>query len=272
MNLTPTPEIKIELRNVSMAYGSYVVLRGVNVRVKRGEVFVIMGASGGGKTTLLKAMIGLKEPVEGAVLYDGVNFWDATQAEQRRMLRRCGVLFQGGALWSSMTLAENVSLPLEEYTDLGATEVNEIVRLKLALVGLTGFEDYYPSELSGGMRQRAGLARAMALDPEILFFDEPSAGLDPISSRRLDDLILELRDSLGATIVVVTHELPSIFAISDHAIFVDSIARGIHAEGNPRDLLEHSDDPYLREFLTRGASGRGRPSEAARIPTSEFST
>ena len=164
-----------------------------------------------------------------------------------------------------MTLGENVALPLEEYTDLTAEERTEIVRLKLSLVGLAGFEDYYPSELSGGMRQRAGLARAMALDPEILFFDEPSAGLDPISSRRLDELILELRDSLGATIVVVTHELPSIFAIGDHAIFVDANTRSVRAEGHPRELLKQSDDSYLHEFLTRGGETRPRPA-GPRLP------
>jgi phospholipid/cholesterol/gamma-HCH transport system ATP-binding protein len=256
MSSTPVPEIQIEIRDLTMAYGSYMVLRGVNVKVKRGEVFIIMGVSGGGKTTLLKAMIGLKPPSAGEILYAGKNFWAASEAEQQAMLCRFGVLYQGGALWSSMTLGENVALPLEEYTDLAAAEINDIVRLKLSLVGLAGFGDYYPSELSGGMRQRAGLARAMALDPEILFFDEPSAGLDPVSSRRLDDLILELRDSLGATIVVVTHELPSIFAIGDHAIFVDSNTRTVRAEGNPRELLKHSDDPYLKEFLTRGEGGR----------------
>lgn len=252
----PSSDIKIELRNVTMAYGSYVVLRDVNARVKRGEVFIIMGVSGGGKTTLLKAMIGLKRPAGGGIFYNGKSYWDAGEEEQRAMLRRFGVLFQGGALWSSMTLAENIALPLQEYTDLKPAEINEIVRLKLSLVGLAGFGDLYPSELSGGMRQRAGLARAMALDPEILFFDEPSTSLDPLSSRRLDDLILELRDSLGATIVVVTHELPSIFAIGDHAIFVDANTRAVRAEGSPRELLERADDPYLREFLTRGRAMR----------------
>lgn len=256
MSNVPGSDIKIELRDVTMSYGSYVVLRGVNAKVKRGEVFIIMGVSGGGKTTLLKAMIGLKPPTHGKILYGEKSFWDASETEQRGIQRRFGVLFQGGALWSSMTLAENVALPLEEYTDLSAADIDEIVRLKLALVGLAGFGDFYPSELSGGMRQRAGLARAMALDPEILFFDEPSTSLDPISSRRLDDLILELRDSLGATIVVVTHELPSIFAIGDHAIFVDSNTRSVRAEGNPRELLKRSDDPYLREFLTRGEAAR----------------
>lgn len=256
MSTASASDIKIEIRGVTMAYGSYVVLRGVNAKVKRGEVFIIMGVSGGGKTTLLKAMIGLKPPAQGKILFGEQSFWDASEAEQRVIQRRFGVLFQGGALWSSMTLAENVALPLEEYTDLKASEIEEIVRLKLALVGLAGFGDFYPSELSGGMRQRAGLARAMALDPEILFFDEPSTSLDPVSSRRLDDLILELRDSLGATIVVVTHELPSIFAIGDHAIFVDSNTRSVRAEGNPRELLKSSDDPYLREFLTRGGDAR----------------
>jgi phospholipid/cholesterol/gamma-HCH transport system ATP-binding protein len=253
MSNAPSSETKIEIRDVTMAYGSYVVLRDVNASIKRGEVFIIMGVSGGGKTTLLKAMVGLKEPAAGEILYDGKSFWRSDESRQRAFLRRFGVLFQGGALWSSMTLAENVALPLEEYTDLSPEERQEVVHLKLSLVGLAGFEDFYPSELSGGMRQRAGLARAMALDPEILFFDEPSTSLDPISSRRLDDLILELRDSLGATIVVVTHELPSIFAIADNAIFVDSHTRAVRAHGNPRELLKTSDDPYLREFLTRGA-------------------
>jgi phospholipid/cholesterol/gamma-HCH transport system ATP-binding protein len=233
-------------------------LKEVTAKIKRGYVFIIMGVSGGGKTTLLKGMVGLKEPAAGDVLYDGKSFWHSDESERRRILRRFGVLFQGGALWSSMTLGENVALPLEEYTDLEPKERKEIVRLKLSLVGLAGFEDFYPSELSGGMRQRAGLARAMALDPEILFFDEPSTSLDPVSSRNLDDLILELRDSLGATIVVVTHDLPSIFAIGDHAIFVDSNTRSVRAEGHPKDLLQRSDDPYLREFLTRGGDTRSR--------------
>ena len=245
-------ETKIELRGVSMAYGDYVVLRDINATVRRGEVFIIMGGSGGGKSTLLKAMIGLKAPARGEVLYEGKSFWKAGEQERQAMLRNFGILFQSGALWSSMTLAENVALPLGEHTDLPAAEIAEIARLKLALVGLAGFEEFHPSEISGGMRKRAALARAMALDPEYLFFDEPSAGLDPISSRRLDDLILQLRDSLGATIVVVTHELASIFAIGDRAIFVDAETKTVRAEGNPKELLRASEDPYLREFLTRG--------------------
>lgn len=269
MNNESTKDVKIELRNVTMAYGSYTVLRGVNAKVRRGEVFIIMGVSGGGKTTLLKSMIGLKPPTEGEILFDGRSYWTSNETEQQKMLRKIGVLFQGGALWSSMTLGDNIALPLEEFTDLNAAEIYDIVRLKLSLVGLAGFEDFYPSELSGGMRQRAGLARAMALDPEILFFDEPSTSLDPVSSRRLDNLILELRDSLGATIVVVTHELPSIFAIGDHAIFVDSNTRSVRAEGDPRDLLKRSDDPYLHEFLTRGGTSSGVESKGELLSTAE---
>jgi phospholipid/cholesterol/gamma-HCH transport system ATP-binding protein len=250
---------KIEIRDLTMAYGSFVVIRDINAKIRSGEVFVIMGGSGSGKSTLLKHMVGLKEPAKGDILYDGESFWHSSDAERQAILRRCGVLFQSGALWSSMTLEENVGLPLGEYTDLSAKEISKIVRLKLSLVGLKGFEDYYPSEISGGMRKRAGLARAMALDPEILFFDEPSAGLDPISSRRLDDLILELRDSLGSTIVVVSHELQSIFAIGDDSIFLDATTRTMRAQGNPRDLLKNSNDPLLREFLTRGEEATAKP-------------
>jgi phospholipid/cholesterol/gamma-HCH transport system ATP-binding protein len=182
---------------------------------------------------------------------------------RRGQLHKCGVLFQNGALWSSMTLAENVGLPLTEYTDWSPAEVEEVARLKLALVGLNGFENYYPAEISGGMRTRAGLARAMALDPEILFFDEPSAGLDPITSRNLDELILELRDGLGATVVVVTHELASIFTIADDSIFLDAETKTIRAQGNPKELLKHSPDAKLRAFLTRGESS----AQAAARPT-----
>src|SRR6266850_2189513 len=247
-----TEHIKIEIRDFTMAYGSFVVMRDINAKIRAGEVFVIMGPSGCGKSTLLKHMVGLKEPARGDILYDGKSFWHSSDAERQATLRRFGVLFQSGALWSSMTLEENVSLPLGEFTRLSPKEIAEIVRLKLSLVGLKGFEDYYPSEISGGMRKRAGLARAMALDPEILFFDEPSAGLDPISSRRLDDLILELRDSLGSTIVVVSHELQSILTIADNSIFLDATTRTMRAHGNPSELLKNSTDPVVREFLTRG--------------------
>jgi phospholipid/cholesterol/gamma-HCH transport system ATP-binding protein len=245
-------QTKIEIQNLTMAYGSYVVMRDINAQVKRGSVFIIMGNSGSGKSTLLRHMLGLQRPANGDVIYDGNSFWSMDDEARGVQLRKYGVLFQSGALWSSMTLAENVALPLIEYTDWSASDREDIVRLKLALVGLSGFEDYYPSDISGGMRKRAGLARAMALDPEILFFDEPSAGLDPITSRNLDQLILELRDGLGATIVVVTHELASIFTIGDDSIFLDGDSRTMRAQGNPRELLEHSTDTKLRAFLTRG--------------------
>ncbi len=245
-------DIKIEIRDLTMAYGSFVVMRDINAKVRRGEVFVIMGGSGCGKSTLLRQMIGLKEPAQGDVFYDGVPFWKSDEKVRQEKLRTFGVLFQGGALWSSMTLAENIGLALGEYTEFSPAEIRDIARLKLALVGLKGFEDYYPAEISGGMCKRAGLARALALDPDVLFFDEPSAGLDPISSRNLDELILQLRDSLGATFVVVTHELASIFTIADNSVFLDANTRTMRAQGNPRELLKNSTDPAVREFLTRG--------------------
>jgi phospholipid/cholesterol/gamma-HCH transport system ATP-binding protein len=255
MSAAETGSKHIEVRNLTMAYGPFVVMRDLNFAIKRGEVMVIMGGSGCGKSTLMKHLIGLKEPAEGDILYEDESFVRASEKEQQARLRTFGVLYQGGALWSSMTLAENVALPLEEYTKLSSREIDELVTYKLSLVGLKGFEGYYPSEISGGMRKRAGLARAMALDPEILFFDEPSAGLDPISSRRLDDLILQLRESLGTTVVVVTHELQSIFAIADNAIFLDVDERTMSAFGNPHDLLEHPPNVSVHRFLTRSGDG-----------------
>lgn len=245
--------VHIEVKGLQMAYGSFVVMRDLNFRIKRGEVMVIMGGSGCGKSTLLKHLIGLLEPAKGDILYDGDSFVQASYHEKQRKLRTFGVLYQGGALWSSMTLAENVALPLEEYTRLSDREIAEIVSYKLSLVGLSGFEEYYPAEISGGMRKRAGLARAMALDPDILFFDEPSAGLDPISSRRLDDLILQLSESLGTTIVVVTHELQSIFAIADNAIFLDVQHRTMTAFGNPNDLRDNPPNKNVYRFLMRSS-------------------
>jgi phospholipid/cholesterol/gamma-HCH transport system ATP-binding protein len=235
-----------------MAYGSFVIQQNLDFFIKRGEIFIIMGGSGCGKSTLMRHMLGLIKPASGDILFDGQDFWKLDREKREQMLRRMGVLYQSGALWSSMTLAENVGLVLEEYTDFKKLEIREIVSYKLALVGLAGFEEFYPSEISGGMRKRAGLARAMALDPEILFFDEPSAGLDPISSHRLDDLILELRDSLGATIVVVTHELASIFAIADNSVFLDPETKTMIATGHPKKLLAESSDPKVQEFLKRG--------------------
>lgn len=236
-----------------MAYGSFVLMRDLNFTVRRSDIFIIMGGSGCGKSTLLRILIGLKEPATGEIFYGDVNFTNAEPAQRERLLRRFGVLYQGGALWSSMTLAENVGLPLAEFTDLTPAQIREIASLKLAFVGLKGFEDYYPNQISGGMQKRAGLARAIALDPEIVFLDEPSAGLDPISSRLLDDLILELRASLGATIVVVSHELASIFAIGNNSIFLDAESRTMIASGNPKDLLANSTNPIVHRFLTRGA-------------------
>jgi phospholipid/cholesterol/gamma-HCH transport system ATP-binding protein len=235
-----------------MAYGSFVLMRDLNFAINHGDVFIIMGGSGCGKSTLLRHLIGLNEPAHGEIFYAGENFTAADSGKRQEIVRRMGVLFQSGALWSSMTLAENVGLPLGEYTDLTPQEIRNVASLKLALVGLKGFEDYYPSQISGGMQKRAGLARAMALDPEILFFDEPSAGLDPISSRLLDELILELRDSLGATVVVVTHELASIFTIGNNSVFLDTETRTMIAGGDPKKLLAECRTPVVRRFLTRG--------------------
>jgi phospholipid/cholesterol/gamma-HCH transport system ATP-binding protein len=246
------PKAHITVRDLTMAYGSFVLMRDLTFTVNRGDIFIIMGGSGCGKSTLMKIMVGLKAPAKGQVLYDGVSFWEEDPMERDRIMRRVGILYQNGALWSSMTLAENVSLPLEQYTDLSPSEIREVVSLKFALVGLAGFEEFYPSEISGGMRKRAGLARAMALDPEILFFDEPSAGLDPVSAHLLDELILELRKSLGATVVVVTHELASIFAVGNNSVFLDPETRAMIASGDPNRLLAESHDPKVRNFLTRG--------------------
>jgi phospholipid/cholesterol/gamma-HCH transport system ATP-binding protein len=249
---TSASDIKIEIRDLTMAFGSFVVMRNISAQIKRAEIFIIMGGSGCGKSTLLRNMIGLIEPTEGEIFYEKANFTRSDAEERRSFFRRFGVLYQSGGLWSSMTLAENVALPLQEYTDLSPVEIGEIASLKLALVGLNGFEDYYPSQISGGMQKRLGLARAIALDPEVLFFDEPSAGLDPISSRRLDDLILELRDSMGATVVAVTHELPSIFAIGNNSIFLDAESKTAIASGDPKELLAHCQNARVRQFLTRG--------------------
>jgi phospholipid/cholesterol/gamma-HCH transport system ATP-binding protein len=247
----------IEVRDLTVAYGERIIQQHLTFTVGRGDIFVIMGGSGCGKSTLLRSLVGLLEPAHGEVVYDGVSFWGAAPAERARLQRRFGILYQGGALWSSMTLAENVALPLEAYTTLSASEIRALVSFKLALVGLGGFEEYYPAALSGGMRKRAGLARAMALDPDILFFDEPSSGLDPVTARQLDDLILELRDSLGATVVVVTHDLASIFAIGTDSVFLDAEAGTMLAAGPPKTLLAHSTNATVRRFLTRGGSHGG---------------
>lgn len=236
-----------------MAYGSRVIQKDLDFTVNRGDIFVIMGGSGCGKSTLLKHMIGLYEPAAGEILYGGASFQRADEEERDRMRRGWGITYQGGGLFSAMTLAENVALPLQQYTPLDAATIGELVSYKLALVGLAGFEEYYPSEISGGMQKRAGLARAIALDPEILFFDEPSAGLDPISSRLLDELILHMRDALGATVVMVTHELASIFAIGNNSVFLDAETRTMLDHGDPQRLLTGSDHELVRRFLSRSA-------------------
>ena len=242
----------ITVRDLTMAYGSFVIMRDMTFTINQGDVFIIMGGSGSGKSTLLRHLIGLNQPAGGEIFYGNQDFTRADAIQREQILRGTGVLFQSGALWGPMTLAENIGLLLEEYTDLSPAEIGEVAALKLALVGLKGFEDYYPSQISGGMQKRAGLARAMALDPGILFFDEPSSGLDPISARLLDELILDLRDSLGTTVVVVTHDLASIFTIGTNSIFLDADRKTISAQGPPKELLAHTQDPQLRSFLTRG--------------------
>ena len=235
-----------------MAFGTRTLMERLTFSINRGDVFVIMGGSGSGKSTLMRHLVGLHRPALGAIRLGGTSFWDADPAEQQALQRRFGIMYQQGALWTSMTLAENVALPLGTYTTLDREAVAELAEYKLALVGLGGFGAYYPSDISGGMRKRAAIARAMALYPEILFLDEPSAGLDPICSRLLDDLILELRDSLGMTIVIVTHELASIFAVGDNSVFLDPETKTMIATGHPRWLVEHSEQAKVRTFLTRG--------------------
>ncbi|MGZ9155192.1 MAG: ABC transporter ATP-binding protein [Candidatus Binatia bacterium] len=249
-------KVPITVRHLTMAFDSFVLMRDLNFTIDCGDVFIIMGGSGCGKSTLLRHLIGLNQAAEGEIFYGDENFTKTDPGKRREIMSRMGVLFQSGALWSSMSLAENVGLPLGQYTDLRPAEVREIASLKLALVGLKGFEDYYPSEISGGMQKRAGLARAMALDPEILMLDEPSAGLDPITARLLDDLILEIRDNLRATIVVVTHELASIFRIASNCVFLDAESATMIAHGDPKELLAHSQDSRVRRFLSGGEEKR----------------
>jgi phospholipid/cholesterol/gamma-HCH transport system ATP-binding protein len=242
----------LRVSGLTMAYGQFVVMRDLDFDVMKKDIFVIMGSSGCGKSTLLRHLIGLQEPAAGKIYYGGNDFNAALPEERERMIHRFGVMYQSGALWSSLTLAENIAMPIEEHTKLKPREIRELVSYKLALVGLSGYEEYYPAQISGGMNKRAGIARAMALDPDILFLDEPGAGLDPLSSRRLDDLIQRLRDALGSTIVIVTHELESIFAIANRSIFLDTETRTQGAVGDPRDLRDHSDNLAVRTFLNRG--------------------
>jgi phospholipid/cholesterol/gamma-HCH transport system ATP-binding protein len=241
----------ITVRGLTMAFGERVVIRDLEFAIRRGEVYVVMGGSGCGKSTLLRHMLGLQEPAAGEVLYGEESFTRASPSGRERFLRRVGVLYQGSALWTSMTLAENVALPLQQFTRLSPRRIREVVELKLSLVGLHGFEEYFPWELSGGMQKRAGLARAIALDPEILFIDEPSASLDPPTGRHLDRLILQLRDALGTTVVVVTHDVASILGIGSRALFLDGDSQRAIAEGPPADLRDHG-PPAVRAFFGAG--------------------
>jgi len=242
----------LEIEHLTMAYQGRVIQENISFSVARGSVLVIMGPSGSGKSTLLKHMIGLLRPTKGIVRYGSTDIWSVSEQERSKVMQHFGILYQQGALWSSMTLGQNVALPLEMFSSHSSKEIEELVEFKLALVGLKGFENFYPSEISGGMRKRAGLARALALDPEVLFFDEPSSGLDPLSSRLLDELIIQLKDGLGCTIIVVSHELDSIFAIATDSVFLDPESKTIIAQGDPNMLRDSSPHAKVRSFLTRG--------------------
>ncbi len=244
--------VQIDVKDLTVGYGDYVLLHDANYQVNKGDIFIIMGGSGCGKSSMLRVLTGLLPPIKGKVVISGVDISTASSKEVQKIREKSGILYQGGALFSSMTLAQNIMLPLQQYSDYSPATMRELASLKLALVGLKGFDDFYPSEISGGMKKRAGLARALALDPEVVYFDEPSAGLDPISSRNLDDLIVEINRSLGTTIVVVTHELASIFAIGNNSIFLDAATKTIMARGNPNELLKNPPNEAVYEFLTRG--------------------
>lgn len=241
----------IVVKDLAARFGENVVFEGVSFQVYKGEVLVIVGASGCGKSTLLKIMIGLQKPYSGQVLYQGMDITHAEEKELNQYRQNIGVLFQSGALFSSMTIKENIELPLQEYTDLDPAAINTIIKMKLGMVNLAGYENYYPSELSGGMKKRAGIARAMALDPRVLFFDELSAGLDPVTAAELDDLIIKTEEALETTMVIVTHELESIYKIAHRVLMLDKEAKGIIAEGKPLELKERATDPRVKSFFLR---------------------
>lgn len=253
---TPQPgQPIIEVDNLSVSFGALEVLRDVSFQINQGEIIVVVGGSGCGKTTLLRHIIGLRHPQGGSVRITGIDPHNAGGKQMRGLRRNIGMLFQSGALLGSMTLAENVMLPMEDYTSLSRREMELVAQMKLSLVGLAGFQNHLPAEISGGMAKRAGLARAMALDPLVLFFDEPSAGLDPITSAELDQLIIKLNQALGTTMVIVSHELASIFSIAHRVIMLDKSVKGVIAEGDPRWLKDNSPDPLVRNFFGRHAGG-----------------
>lgn len=243
--------VHIEVCDLTMRYGDRLIQHDLNFSINRGDIFAIMGGSGCGKSTLLKHMIGLEKPAKGKILINGEDFFAATPEQQIAMRRGWGITYQRGGLFSDLTLAENVAVPLQQYTELAPAEIRDTVAYKLALVGLAGFDNYYPAAISGGMQKRAALARAIALDPELLFFDEPSAGLDPLSSQRLDELIWQLRESMGGTIVIVTHELASIFDIATNSVYLDADSKTQLDYGDPRELLHTSQHDIVRRFLSR---------------------